>query len=72
MNAIYIIAAMIFLVTTFLLWKASSRELKKEYSEKARKSWVSRTYHWQGIIIYSTGITALLLAVLRWMNVLSF
>lgn len=66
------IIILIFLIVIFLYWKVSIGPFKREYGEKRRKIWGQRTFYWEGVIYGSTGITILLLFLLKWANVLTF
>ncbi len=68
----FIIAISVFLITNFLIWKTTRGYFKKEYGKKMWKNWTARTYYWQGAIYLSTGITFVLLLVLKWLDVLTF
>ncbi len=69
---ILVIAAMIFSIVLFLFWKLTIGPVKKEYGEKRWKLWGQRTFYWQDAIYISTGITCLLLFLLRATSVLTF
>jgi hypothetical protein len=72
METPWIIAVALFLVVTFILWKLTIGPFKKEYGEKRRKIWGQRTFYWQDVLYISSGITFLLLVLLKWTNVLTF
>ncbi|MFD1095596.1 hypothetical protein [Salegentibacter chungangensis] len=56
----------------FLFWKLTSGHFKEELGEKSWNHWRTRLYYWQGTIYASTGITFMILFLLRWANILSF
>ena len=59
------IAISLFLVITFLIWKLFIAYYRKEYSEKARKTWGARTYYWHFILMISGVVTTLILFLLK-------
>ena len=69
---IWLIAISLFLITGFLFWRLTSGHFKKEYGEKTWKKWGTRLFYWQGVIYTSTGITILIMFVLKWADVLTF
>ena len=66
------ILILIFLTVLFFYRKFTFGSYKKSNSEKMRKLWGMRTYYWEGLIYGSTGITILILFVLKWTGVLIF
>ncbi len=64
------IAASIFLISSFLIWRITADYRKKEYSKKMWK--LARVYYWQSVIFVSTGVTILILFLFKWGNILSF
>jgi hypothetical protein len=72
MLKIWVIAISLFLIITFLFWKLTSGHFKKEYGRKMWKKWGARLFYWQGVIYTGTGITVVIMLVLRWVNVLTF
>ena len=72
MENIWIIAIILFIIITFLFWRLTKGYLKKEYGEKNWKNWGSRLFYWQGAIFTSTGLTFLIMYLLKWANILSF
>ncbi|MDO7170596.1 hypothetical protein [Mariniflexile sp. AS56] len=67
-----VIAASLFLLSIFLFWRITARFRKKEYSEKMWKLWGTRTFYWEGAIYISTGVTVLIMFILKWTHVLTF
>ncbi|TVZ28103.1 hypothetical protein JM83_3203 [Gillisia sp. Hel_I_86] len=67
-----ITAISIFIITTFLCWKILSNYNKKQLGKKMSKQWNSKLYLWQGVIFSSTGLTFLIIFLLKWTEVLSF
>ena len=66
------ITILIFLIVLFFYWKFTVGPYKRANSEKMRKLWGIRTFYWEGLIYGSTGITILILFILKWTNVLTF
>jgi len=71
MVRIWMIAIALFALVTFVCWKLTIGPFKKEYGEKRRKLWGQNTFYWQDVIYVSTGITFLVLVLLKWANVLT-
>ncbi|MFD1096140.1 hypothetical protein [Salegentibacter chungangensis] len=67
-----IIAVSVFLMSFFIYWKVMRYYSKKELGEKMYNQWNARLYFWQGAIFTSTGITFLIMFLLKWANVLTF
>ncbi|WP_149272947.1 hypothetical protein [Pareuzebyella sediminis] len=67
-----ITAIILFAVMTFIVWRLSKGRFKKEFGTSKGKLWGQRTFFWEGVIGISTGITFLLLLLLRWGHVLTF
>ncbi len=67
---IILLALSIFIVVTFLFRKMTVGHFKKEYGEKSRKLWGQKTFYWQDVIYFSTGITFVILVVLKWVDVI--
>jgi hypothetical protein len=59
----------IFIVVMFLFRKLTISHFKKEYGAKRRKLWGQRTFYWQDVIYFSSGITVLILLVIKWVIV---
>jgi len=72
MNTALIVALLLFLAITVVLWLVTKGPMIEEYGIKMWKQGASRLAYWQGIIYMSFGLTFILLLVLRWGNVLSF
>ncbi len=72
MEKIWVIAISLFLIITFLFWRLTSGHFKKEYGKKMWKQWATRLFYWQGAIFTSTGITILIMFLLKWANILTF
>jgi len=72
MEKIWVITISLFLIITFLFWRLTSGHFKKEYGKKLWKQWGTRLFYWQGAIYTSTGITILIMFLLKCANVLTF
>jgi len=66
------IAIVIFLLLNFLFYKSLNGYVKKEYGKKMWKIWGNKVYFWQSSIFGSTIGTALIMYLLKWLNVLTF
>ena len=66
------IAIMVFLIVIFFYWKITIGPFKKEFGEKRRKLWGQRTFYWQEAIIVSSGITFIIMLLLKWGNIMTF
>lgn len=71
MNKIWIIAITVFIVTNVLFWFFTSGYFRKLYGKKSWNHWGTQTYYWQGSIFVSTGLTLLIILILRWGNIFS-
>lgn len=72
MEKFWLIGIALFVLNTFLVWRVTRERFKKEYGKAMWKNWTAQTYHWQGAIYISTGITFVMILVLKWANLLSF
>lgn len=66
------IAIILFCIIIFIFWKITANFRKKEYSQKMWKLWGVRTFYWEGAIYISTGITILIMFILKWTHILTF
>ncbi len=62
MEKIWVIAVSLFVIITFLFWRLTNGYFKKE----------SRLVYWQVVIYAATGITILIMFLLKWTNVMAF
>lgn len=72
MGTTLLIAITIFGLTNFLFWKLTHVHLENKYGKKYFNNWTSRTYYWQGAIFVSTGVTALIIFLLKWAEIITF
>ncbi len=70
MEAIYILAISLFIVSTFLVYKLSIVKYREEYSEREWKLRGGRLYYWQGAVYISGFITVLIMLLLKALNLL--
>lgn len=68
----FVTAIILFVVITFIVWRLSKGRFTKEFGTAKGKLWGQRTFFWEGVIGISTGLTFLLLLLLRWGNFLTF
>ncbi|PKA99138.1 hypothetical protein B0O79_2838 [Flavobacteriaceae bacterium MAR_2009_75] len=71
-TSMVLLAIALFAAITFLVWKLSHGRYKREFGEKRRKIWGQQTFYWEGVIGISTGLTFLVLFLLKWTNALIF
>jgi hypothetical protein len=69
---VILIAIPVFLIITFVYWKITRGYAEKEYGKKTFKQWGTRTFYWQGALLVSSGVTILIIFLLKWVNVLTF
>ncbi|MFD2561441.1 hypothetical protein [Aquimarina rubra] len=67
-----LITILIFLLFTFLFWVLTIGYAKKGYGTKMWKHWPTRLSYWQAAILYSIGLTAITMFLLKWGNILTF
>ncbi|WP_028607827.1 hypothetical protein [Olleya sp. ITB9] len=72
MEATVIFASLLFVLITFVFYKLTSKDYKKDYSKKMWSNWVTRLYYWQGALLISGGLTVALLFALKSVNILQF
>jgi hypothetical protein len=68
---VIVIATTIFLIISLVYWRLTRGTIKSKYGDKW-KIWGARTFYWQDAIYIITGITFLILVILKWTNVLNF
>ncbi len=66
------IAFVIFLMLNFLFYKTLNVYYKNEFGKKMWKLGGARVYFWQASMFVSTAGTALIMYLLKWLNVLTF
>ena len=67
----WFIAIVVFLAVTLLVWSTTRGRFQREYGKAVWKNWTAQTYYWQSAIYLSTGITIVILVLLKWANLLS-
>jgi hypothetical protein len=66
-----VITLFIFLLCIFLFWKLFKVSSKKEYGSKMWKHWPTQLSLWQAVILYSSGLTAVIVFGLKGLNILN-
>lgn len=66
------LVACIFLASLFSVRKLTIGRYKKEFGPRRRSLWGQRTFYWEGLIGLSTGVTFLILLLLKSGNMLTF
>jgi len=69
---IILLIVSLFLTITFLVWKLTVKRYKKEFGEKRRKIWGQKTFYWESVIGISTGVTFVIVFLLKCGNVFEF
>lgn len=70
MISTWLLAFAIFLSTSILFWWATKGYYQRQFSQKEWKHWTTRTFHWQGVIFVGTGLTLLIILLLKWIGIL--
>lgn len=65
-------ASAIFVAMGFLFYFAMRGYVTENYGKKWLTLWGNKLYFWQSLLFVSIASTALLLFLLRWVNVLTF
>jgi hypothetical protein len=71
MTKTLIVGIVLFIITTFVFWKITIGEIRREYGGKEWKVWGANIYYWQGALIFSGLITFLILLLLDYLSVLT-
>lgn len=66
---VLVIAISIFLVISLIYWKFTRSTIKTKYG-KIYKIWGARTFYWQDALYIITGITFLILVILKLTNII--
>ena len=66
------IAALTITVLGVLFYKIMKGYVREEFGKKWLMVWGNKVYFWQSLIFMSIAGTALVLFLLKWLNVLSF
>ena len=69
---ILLITILIFLLFIFIFWRLTSTYAKKGYGTKMWEHWPTRLSFWQAALLYSIGLTAVTMFILKWLDVLTF
>ena len=65
MKPIFLISILVFLITLYIVYRYSYNYYRKNTGEKMWKLWGIRTSYWEGVIIVSGGLTAIILILLK-------
>lgn len=71
-NEIIITGIIIFLIINFLYYIGMKDYVKKSFGKKWLNIWGNKVWFWQSSIFVSTGLTVLVMYILKWSNLLSF
>ncbi len=66
------IAATIFLLSGVLVYKSLTAFVIEKFGDKWLTHWGNRLYFWQSLCFTTLAATALILFLLKWLNILSF
>lgn len=73
MDKTWIIAIALFLIVIFFYWRISKDYFRNEvFSEGTWNNWSARLFYWQGAIFISSGVTAIIIYLLKWTNIFTF
>ena len=72
MTKFWIITGIIFIVLTIIIAKLSYKYVRKESSDRMWKIGNGRAVYWVGVTVASSGLTILIMAVLKFTNLLTF
>jgi hypothetical protein len=64
------IAITLFVTITLIIWRVTLKYFRKKHGTDRKTIWGARLYYWQEIIYLSTGITILVLFLLKWANII--
>ena len=67
-----IIAALTFTVLSVLFYKVMKGYVQEEFGKKWLRVWGNKVYFWQSLIFVSIAGTAMIMFVLKWLNVITF
>ncbi|MBL7472566.1 hypothetical protein [Robertkochia sediminum] len=66
----WIFAFALFITTSLLFWWSTRGYYKKQLSKTELNQWSTRTYRWQGVIFVGTGVTLLIILLMKWAGML--
>ena len=67
-----IIAVLVFLVLSFLFYRAMNGYVRNTFGKKWVKMWGNKVYFWQSLIFMSLAGTVVVMYLLKWGNILTF
>lgn len=62
----WIFAFVLFIATSLVFWWSTRGYYKKQMSKKEFNQWSTRVYHWQVVIFAGTGLTLLIVLLMKW------
>lgn len=65
MKPIFLAAILIFLINLYIVYKYSYNYYQKNTSDKMWKLWGLRTPYWEGVVIVNSGLTAIVLLLIK-------
>ena len=65
MKPIFLTAILIFLINMYIVYKYSYNYYRKNTKEKMWKLWGMKTVYWEGVVIVSSGLTVIVLILLK-------
>ena len=65
MKPIFLTVILIFLINMYIVYKYSYNYYRKNTSDKMWKLWGLRTPYWEGVVIVSSGLTAIVLILIK-------
>ena len=65
MKPIFLTAILIFLINLYIVYKYSYNYYRKNTNEKMWKLWGMKTMYWEGVVIVSSGLTAIVLILIK-------
>ena len=65
MKPIFLTVILIFLINMYIVYKYSYNYYRKNTSAKMWKLWGFRTHYWEGVVIVSSGLTVIVLILLK-------
>ena len=65
MKPIFLTSILIFLINLYIVYKYSYNYYRKNTKEKMWKLWGMKTVYWEGVVIVSSGLTAIVLLLIK-------
>lgn len=67
---IIVLAISIFILTTIVYLRITNKHFKKIYGHN--RKWGARMFYWQDAIYICTGVTFLILVIIKYTNIMTF